>query len=448
MSKAGPALALLLAGLAGAADAADPFPSTYVPPPRRTTLIVGATVLDGAGRRLDAASILLEDGKVAAVGPEIAAPDGALRIDARGRWITPGLVDPHSHLGNTALPWTADEIKVWDVNEATDPNSSQVSAEHAIRTQDPAFARALAGGVTTLQVLPGSANLFGGRGVVVKNVAAATVQAMKFPGAPAALKMACGDNPKHTYGGAGRFPMSRMGNVAGQREAWERARERRRKRAAAEGEAIAPDDKLDALADALDGKLRVHVHCYRAEDMAVLADMAREFGFQIAAFHHAVEAYKAPDLFRATDTCAVVWSDWWGYKMEAYDTIRENAAFLDAAGACVALHSDSPVTGQRLNLEAAKAMAAGQRAGLPIERERAIAWITLNPARALGLADRIGSLEPGKNADLVLWSGDPFSVYSRADLVFVDGAVLYDRSDFARPPRSDFELGQPAREPR
>lgn len=438
---------MLLAGLGGSAEPADPFPSVYQAPARQVTLIVGATILDGAGRRLDSASILLADGKVAAVGEALAAPEQVRRIDAQGRWVTPGLVDPHSHLGITTLPWTEDEIKVWDVNEATDPNTAQVWAEHAIRTQDPAFSRALAGGVTTLQILPGSSNLFGGRGVVVKNVPAATVQAMKFPDAPPSLKMACGDNPKHTYGNANRFPMSRMGNVAGQREAWMRAQERRRKRAA-EGERVAPDPRLDTLADALEGKLRIHAHCYRAEDMATLADMAREFGFRIAAFHHAVEAYKIPDLFVKEGICAVVWSDWWGYKMEAYDTIRENAAFLDAAGACVALHSDSPVVGQWLNLEAAKALAAGRRAGLPLERERAIQWITLNPARVLGLDNRIGSLEPGKNADLVLWSGDPFSVYSRADLVFIDGAVVYDRSDPAARSRSDFELGQPAREPR
>ncbi len=407
------------------------------------TLIVGATILDGAGHRLEAASILLAGGKVAAMGQAVTAPEGVRRIDAGGRWVTPGLVDPHSHLGDTALPWTAEEIKVWDVNEASDPNAAQVFAEHAVRAQDPAFWRARAGGVTTLQILPGSANLFGGRGVVVKNVPAVTVQAMKLPDAPPSLKMACGDNPKQTYGNAKRFPMSRMGNVAGQREAWGRARERLRNRAA-EGEAAAADPRLDTLADALEGRLRIHAHCYRAEDMAILAEMAREFGFRIAAFHHAVEAYKVPDLFVSEGTCAVVWSDWWGYKMEAYDAIRENAALLDAAGACVALHSDSPVTGQWLNLEAAKALAAGRRAGLALERERAIQWITLNAARVLGLDDRIGSLEPGKDGDLVLWSGDPFSVYSKADLVFVDGAIVYDRADPLLHPGSDLELGQPA----
>jgi len=188
----------------------------------------------------------------------------------------------------------------------------------------------------------------------------------------------------------------------------------------------------------------VQWHCYRADDMATLFDVAKEAGFHVAAFHHAVEAYKIPQLFVKNNTCAVVWSDWWGYKMEALDGIRENAAFVDAAGACVTLHSDSPWLGQRLNLEAGKALAAGRRAGLTLGAERAIAWVTSNPAKALGLEARIGSLEPGKNADAVIWSGDPFSVYTHADQVFIDGALVYDRADPARRPRSDFELGQPS----
>jgi imidazolonepropionase-like amidohydrolase len=178
--------------------------------------------------------------------------------------------------------------------------------------------------------------------------------------------------------------------------------------------------------------------------MAELLDLAREFKFQITAFHHAVEAYKMPELLKQSGTCAAVWSDWWGYKQETFDAIRENAAFLDASGACVMMHSDSSIIGQRLVLEASKAMAAGNRAGLNISKEHAITWVTSVPARAMGVGDRVGTLEAGKNADVVIWSGDPFSVYTLADQVFIDGALAYDRKDPRRQPTSDFDAGLPA----
>ena len=426
----------------------DPYPSTYAPLPRQDTLIVDATVLDGAGHRFEHASVLLRDGKIAAIGSQVAPSSVAKTIDAKGRWVTPGIIDVHSHDGDFALPFTSLDLQAGDTNESTDPITPQVWAEHSITVQDPSFARALAGGVTTLQILPGSTNLIGGRSVVLKNVPATTVQAMKFPGAPYGMKMACGENPKNNYGGKGRFPSTRMGNVAGVRSAFIEAEAYRRKWLDYEtgDEDKRPDDDLkkDTLAGVLDGDIRVQWHCYRADDMATLFDLAREYNFHIAAFHHAVEAYKIPQLFVKNSTCAVVWSDWWGYKMEALDGIRENAAFVDAAGACVTLHSDSPWLGQRLNLEAGKAVAAGRRAGLDLAPEHAIAWVTSNPAKLLGVDARVGSLAPGKNADAVIWSGDPFSVYSHADQVFIDGALVYDRADRARRPRSDFELGQPA----
>jgi imidazolonepropionase-like amidohydrolase len=427
-----------------------PLTSTYKPLPRHDTIIVGATILDGTGQRIENGSILLRDGKVVAIGAALVVPADAEVVEAHGRFVTPGIIDPHSHMGNAAPPWTADDIRVWDVNETSDPNTAHMRAEDAIRTQDPLFIRALAAGVTTVEVLPGSTNLFGGLGVVLKNIPATTVSGMVFPGATRAFKMASGENPKHQYGEAGRFPSSRMGVAEGQREAWQRAVEyRQRRQLDGRERRPSPDDaRLDAMVEALDGKVRVHIHAYRAEDMVTLANMAREFGFTISAFAHAVEGYKVPELFVANDICALVWSDWWGFKMETYDGIRENAAFLDAAGACVALHSDVAVVGQHLNIEAAKAMTAGRRAGLTIAPERAITWITSNAARVLGLDAQIGSLTPGRNADLVVWSGDPFSVYSRPDLVFIDGAVAYDRADPRRQPRSDFELGQPAREVR
>jgi imidazolonepropionase-like amidohydrolase len=436
------------ARVANPITAATAYPSTYQPLPRRDTLLRGATVLDGTGHRLDGADVLLHDGKIAAVGKQLAAPEGATIISATGRWITPGIIDPHSHIGNFPTPFTGEDALHTDVSEDSDPNTAHVWAQHSINVQDPGFARALAGGVTTLQVMPGSRNLFGGRSIVLRNVPASTVQAMIFPNAAFGLKMACGENVVHAYGDSGRFPVSRMGAVAGQRIGWQQARRyldgwQKYERGASE---TPPDRdlKLDTLAAVLTGDIRVHVHCYRADDMAQMLDMAREFGFRITAFHHATEAYKIPELFVRDEVCAAVWSDWWGYKREAYDAIRENAAYLDAAGACVAMHSDSNISGQRLNIEAAKSMAAGVRAGVPIAPEHAIEWITRNPARMLGLADQVGTLEAGKRADVVVWSADPFSIYAHADQVFVDGALAYDRLDRARQPLSDFELGQPS----
>lgn len=422
----------------------NPFPGTYVPPPSGPILITNATVLDGAGHRLDGAGVLFRDGRIAAVGTDIDAPAGTQTIDGTGRWVTPGIVDPHSHLGSAVMPYTPQELAAWDVNEIGDPVAPHLWVETTVRPQDPGFRAALAGGVTALQVLPGSANLFGGFSVVVKPVPAVTPQAMKFPDAPPGMKMACGENPKYNYAERGRSPQSRMGIVAGYEQAFASAR---RFLESAEREAGQRGEPKDvAVAGALSGDVRVHFHCYRSDDMAIVLDVVRANGLKVTAFHHAAEAYKITELLVENDVCGVVFSDWWGFKMENYDGIRENAAFLEAGGACVSLHSDSAYTGQRLNIEAAKAMAAGWQAGLDIPREVAIQWITLNPAKILGLDDRIGSLEPGKNADVVVWSGDPFSVYTQADLVFIDGALRFDRAEPEHAPVSDFELGQPARE--
>ncbi len=443
------ALAVAFGAPAGANPGAFPYPSTYEPLPSGVTFIHDGTLLDGMGRRIDAGDLLIRDGRIAAVGADLAPPAGAVVIDAAGRWITPGIVDVHSHLGNATFPLVPVEVETWDVNEATSPNTAEVWAGHGLNMQDPGFSRALAGGVTTLHVLPGSSNLFGGHGVVLKNVPAVTVQGRQYPDAPPTLKMACGENPKYTYGANGRSPASRMGNVALVRQAFIDAGAYRRKwdewREAGDPDAEPParDPKLEALAGVLRGEVSVHVHCYRAEDMAILLDVADEFGFQISAFHHAVEAYKIAPLLARKAVCAAVWADWWGYKMEAYDAIRANAPFLDAAGGCPMMHSDSSIIGQRLTIEAAKAAAAGRAAGLELPPEQVIAWVTSNPAQVLGIGDRTGSLQTGKNADVVIWSGDPFSVYSKADAVFVDGALVYDRNDPERRPVSDFELGQP-----
>jgi imidazolonepropionase-like amidohydrolase len=441
------ACALLAAGCARRpADetAAAPYPSTYRALAGTPVLIANATVLTGTGERLAEGEVSFANGRIVAVGNDVAAPEGATTIDAAGRWVTPGIIDVHSHLGVYPSPGVSAHA---DGNEATAPVTAEVWAEHAVWPQDPGFAAALAGGVTSLQVLPGSANLVGGRSVTLKNVPARTVQGMKFPGAPYGLKMACGENPKRVYGeGKQVAPSTRMGNVAGYRKAWVLAQDYRKKMEAyagnGEGEPPVRDLGLETLAGVLSGEILVHMHCYRADEMAVMLDMANEFGYRITAFHHAVEAYKVADLLAARDTCAAMWADWWGFKMEAFDAVRENIAFVDKAGACAIVHSDSADGIQRLNQEAAKAMAAGNRSGLAITPEHAIRWLTVNPAKALGIDKETGSLEAGKMADVVIWDRNPFSVYARVDQVYIDGALVYDRADPSRQPRSDFRVGQ------
>jgi imidazolonepropionase-like amidohydrolase len=419
---------------------ANPFPSTYTPFASRTTVIRGATILTAAGPVMHDASILLRDGKIVAVGASVDAPPDAVVIDGHGRYVTPGIIDVHSHMGVYAAP----EVEAnSDGNEATDPTTPYVWAEHSVWPQDPYFPRALAGGVTTVQILPGSANLIGGRSAILKVVPSRTVQGMKFPGAKYGLKMACGENPKRVY--EQRGPSTRMGNVAGYRKAWIQAAEYRRRwdkwNADHKGDPPARDLGLETLAEVLRGNIYVHMHCYRADEMAQMIDVSHEFGYQIRAFHHAVEAYKIADLLAKNGTAAVEWADWGGFKMESFDAIRTNLALTDRAGARAMIHSDDPLGIQRLNQEVAKAMRAGAAAGIPVTEEQAVKWMTINPAWALGLDDKIGSLEPGKDADVVLWSGDPFSVYAHADKVWIDGALLYDRSDPAEHWRTDFELG-------
>ena len=454
-----------------ASFAADPLPSTYRPLPREDVLIVDATLLDGVGAKLADADILLRDGKIASMGTNLARPDGVKVVDAAGRWVTPGLIDIHSHNGTFTLPLVFEDPPTWDVSEMSSPNVAETSVDHAINARDPGFILALQGGVTTLQVLPGSAPVFGGRTVVLKTIPGRTVQDMKFPGAQQGLKMACGENPKGNWGSKGQAPTSRQGEVAMMRAAWLGARDYMRTwnhylaenhdgdsreprergpggRERRDRPPPARDLELDTLAAVLSGEVRVHLHCYSSDDIAVMLAIADEFGFKIAAIHHAIEAYKIADRLATANVCAAVWPDWWGFKMEAFDGIKENAAFVDAAGACAVMHSDSPFIGQHLALEAAKAVAAGRRAGLDLGHERGIAWITSNPARALGLEDRIGRLAPGYNADVVVWSGDPFSIYSKADQVYVDGALAFDRADPKRQPESDLLLGHPARETR
>ena len=423
----------------------NPFPSTYVRYPGVPTVIRHATVFDGDGRRWSDGTVIFVDGVIRAVGgPALPSPAGAVEIDGTGKWVTPGVIDVHSHLGDYPSPGTQ---SLSDGNEATSPVRPEVWAEHSVWPQDPGFSRALInGGVTTLQILPGSANLFGGRSVTLKNVPARTVQGMKFPGAPYGLKMACGENPKRVYGSKGNMPQTRMGNIALTRETWIKAQAYKRKwdkYYAKGGDMPERDLAMDTLKGVLEGKILVHNHCYRADEMANMIDLSKEFGYHITAFHHAVEAYKIADLLRDNDICAAMWADWYGFKMESYDAIKENIPLVQNAGACAMVHSDDPNGIQRLNQEVAKALADGRRAGINVPDQVAWEWLSRNPAKALGILNQTGTLTPGKMADVVLWNGDPFSDYTRPQMVWIDGAVMYDMSNPRRRPVSDFELGQP-----
>ena len=418
------------------AAAETPYASTYSAYPGAPTALVGATIYDGTGGKIENGVVLFADGEiVGAGGADMAIPAGYTRIDGTGKFVTPGIIDIHSHLGDYPSPSVQAHS---DGNEATDPTTPDVWAEHSVWPQDPGFSRAMAnGGITALQVLPGSANLMGGRPITLKNVPSRTVQGMKFPNAPYGMKMACGENPKRVYGGRGRKPSTRMGNLAVNRQTWLDAQEY------ADGDRKKRNLAKETLAGVLDGEILIHNHCYRADEMALVMDMAKEFGYKVSTFHHAVESYKIGDLLKENEVCSAVWADWYGFKMESYDGIPENAALIHQSGACVVIHSDDENGIQRLNQEAAKAQAAGRRMGIEISDADVISWITFNAAKAMGIGDQTGSLTSGKMADVVLWNGDPLSVYSRPEKVWVDGALLYDANDPKRRPVSDFELGQP-----
>jgi imidazolonepropionase-like amidohydrolase len=313
---------------------------------------------------------------------------------------------------------------------------------------------------------------------------------MHFPGAPDGMKFACGENPKRVYGDRNSAPSTRMGNVAGYRRAFQDAVEYRiqwqnwreqwrawrkkkiafdRARADAGPDAgpprdtaygmrrdagpPAPDDPgpeppppgrdfgKDALVGILEGTVLVQNHCYRADEMLRMIALSHEFGFRIRSFHHAVEAYKIRDVLAREGVAVSTWADWWGFKLEAYDSVLESLALLTQAGARAVLHSDSPMYVQRFNQEAAKAMYDGRAAGIPITEDQALRWFTANPAWTLGIDDRTGTLEPGKMADVVVWSASPWSVYTQVDLTYVEGRLLYDRSRPETWPRDDFEVG-------
>jgi imidazolonepropionase-like amidohydrolase len=263
--------------------------------------------------------------------------------------------------------------------------------------------------------------------------------------------MACGENPKRVYGERKERPSTRMGNMAGYRQAWIEATEYKRAwdkyeidyGAGKNPEAPERDLQKDTLKGVLEGDILIHNHCYKAEEMAMMIDLGKEFNYHAGTFHHAIEAYKIADLLARNNNCAAMWPDWWGFKMEAYDMVHENVAIVDAVkNACAIIHSDSGTTIQRLNQEAGKVLYNARDNGFKLHEQDAIRWITANPAKALGIAEQTGSLEKGKRGDVVIWNGNPFSVYAKAEQVFLDGAKVYDRHDPKYQAQSDFLLGQ------
>ena len=427
----------------------DPFESNYKPLASERTLIKSVNLYDGLGNEFSKFDVLFDNGIIEEIGKDIEDGDATI-IDAKGKWLTPGIIDIHSHMGVYPAPGVRTSS---DGNEATSPITAEVWAEHSVWTQDPQFSLALKGGVTAFHVLPGSANLMGGRGATFKNIPRNTIHDMKFPGAPHSLKMACGENPKRVYGNRGSAPSTRMGNMAGYRKAWINASDYQRRKneytskSDEAKELIDPPKRnleLDTLAGVLDGEILVQNHCYRADEMAMMIEMSKEFDYKITAFHHAVEAYKIADLLADEGICGALWADWWGFKHEAYDMVPANIAIVDQARGgkgCAIVHSDDEVGIQHLNQEAAKALSAGLRAGYEISKARAIKWITSNPAKAAGILDQTGTIEIGKDADLVIWSKNPFSVYALAEYVFIDGAEAFVRGEKQTQPVTDFDLG-------
>ncbi len=422
--------ALLAATLAALGSAAPAPAQDDRRAPSADFAVVGAALETASPRgRIEDGVLVVRAGRIAAVGArgEVPVPEGIPTVDGRGRTLLPGLVDPHSHMGVYAWPGTEGNE---DGNEATDPLRPEVRAADSVNAEDPAFALARAGGVTTVMVLPGSANLIGGQAAVLKLREGGTLEAMRFEGAPPSMKMAWGENPKRVYGGRDTAPSTRMGSLAVLRRAFTEARDygaaRDRytaKAAKGDKDAEPPEKDLrkEALLGMLQGKFRLQVHCYTRSDILSLLSFADEFGMKVTAIHHALDAYKCRREIAAHGAAICTWADWWGFKIEAYDGIPQNAALCAEAGVRVCVHSDSSEQVQRLWIEAAKMVAAG------LPRSEAVKALTLHPAAVLGVDGRIGSLEAGKDADLALFSGDPFSVFTRVDATWIDGRRVFER---------------------
>jgi imidazolonepropionase-like amidohydrolase len=413
-------LLVLFLALSSLAIAQQPANTQQAPVFHNDVVIKGGTILTVTHGKIENGSIYVHDGKIAAVGQTVNAPANATVIDATGKFVMPGLIDSHSHIALSD-----------DVNEPTSPITPHMMMRDALDYSDKAIYRALAGGVTTSLLLHGSANMIGGQAVVIKHKYGLGKEEIIFPGAPQSIKFASGENPKRVYGSKGGLPSTRMGNFEVMRAAFIEAREYMHtwdeydaKVKKGDKDATAPkkDLKLEALADILRGKLLVQIHCYRADEFLTEMALAKEFGYKIRAFHHALEAYKVADKIAAEGVAIATWPDWWGFKYEGWDGIPWNAVISAHKGVRVALKSDSEDVTRRLNQEAGKIMHYG------LTEEEALKAITLNPAWIIGVDNRVGSIDVGKDADISIWNSYPLSSAALVDKVLIDGDVYFDRS--------------------
>lgn len=393
------------------------------------TVLNGGTIITVTKETIDDGMIVIKQGKISFVGNKggTEVPQGAKVIDTSGKYIMPGIIDAHSHMG--VYPWPDFKAHA-DGNEMTDPVTPHVRAEDAFYTQDPAIKRAVAGGTTTILVIPGSGNMIGGQGIVLKLKVGKHLDEMKFTGAPAHMKMASGENPKRVYGSKGQYPSTRMGNFSILREYLTKTREYMDKWATytdkiARGESADPPDtdmKLESLAKVLKGETRVQIHCYRADEILTLIAISKEFGFKISGLHHALDAYKVAEQVAKEGIGVATFTDWWGYKVEAWDGNVYAPAILNKHGVRVAIKSDSPDHVQRLYHEAAKLVK------YDYPPDEAIRTITINPAVILGIEKFVGSIETGKDADIAVFSRHPFDMYTLCEMTIIDGEVVFDRS--------------------
>ncbi len=400
------------------------------------TLIRNATILTVTRGRLEGADLLVRNGKIVAVGPNLKAGAGARTIDATGKFILPGIIDAHSH-----------SMMDGSVNECTQSVTSMTRTQDVLNPLDVDLYRQLAGGVTSLLLLHGSCNAIGGQSTTVKIKHGRPVEEFIFPGAPPGIKFALGENPKRTNfnapGLARRYPATRMGVEEVIREAFTRARDYRaswaeyREQSRNNKNLIPPrrDITLEPLVEILEGKRYVHSHCYRADEILMLINLADEFGFKVRTFQHVLEGYKVASEIARHGAGASTFADFWGYKLEAYDAIPYNAAVMTRKGVVVSINSDSDERARRLNIDAAKMMKYGG-----LTEEEALKLITWNPAWQLGIQERVGSIEAGKDADFAIWTAHPLSVYARVDMTFIDGDIFFDRqADLARRPQLEQE---------
>jgi len=420
---------LLLTPALGAQEQSVPLQLTWqTAPPAGAVLVRNATIWtqDGSGV-LEHTDLLAQDGKIIAVGSDLRAPDGAIVIDATGMHVTPGIIDAHSHSGSDGT------------NEGSNNITAEVRVEDVLNPNGINIYQQLAGGTTAAQSLHGSANAIGGQSALVKwRFKAPHARDLLIQGATPTIKFALGENPKRSAfslpipGIPRRYPATRMGVANSIRRAFLAAKDYRAQwqayRALSDAEqqhTVPPrrDLQLEALVEILDGKRMVHSHSYRQDEIIMLIRVAEEMGFKINTFQHVLEGYRAAHEIAAHGASASTFSDWWAYKIEAYEAIPYNGAIMHDAGIVVSFNSDSGELARHLNLEAAKAVKYG---GLP--ETEALAFVTSNPARQLHLFDRMGSLTVGKDADFVIWNGHPLSIYSRPEYTFVDGRKVFDRA--------------------